>query len=99
MDEFVTLGYLGTLGGCVGVVTLVTQVAKQYVDISPKWWVLIVSVTVVMIRQAVFVGDMSGYGIAEAGVNILICMAAASGLYEFTVKPAEKAIERKQHND
>ena len=90
MDGFVSLGYLGSLAGCLAIVTAFTQIAKMYVDISPKWWVLISSAVVIAIRQWLVLGDLSPHGLAEAAINFGICICAASGLYEFAVKPAEK---------
>ena len=93
MDGFVSLGYLGSLAGCLAIVTAFTQIAKGYVNINPKWWVLISSVVVIAIRQWLILGDLSAHGIAEALINLGICICAASGLYEFAVKPAAEKVK------
>ena len=96
MDSFVTVSYLGTLAGCVGIVTLLTQIAKSYIGrINPKWYVFIFSIIVIAIRQGMLIQDLSAAGIAEAFINLGVCMAAASGLYSFTVEPVEEAIEKR----
>ena len=100
MEDFVTLGYLGTLGGCVGIVTLATQVAKNYIgQINPKYYVFFFSTITIGIRQGMVIRDLSPEGIAEGFINLALCMAAASGLYSFTVKPVVQYIENKNEED
>ena len=95
MEEFVSLGYLGTLGGCVAVVTIFTEIIKKYVkNISPKWFVLIVTVIVIALRQALVLSDISPHGITEAFINAGICLCAATGLYEFAFKPIEEGMKK-----
>ena len=95
MEEFVTLEYLGALGGCAVIVTIITQVMKQFVNLNPKWWVLIASVAAITVRQIYVIGDVSAYGIIEAAVNLFLCIAASSGAYSYIVKPVEKRLSAK----
>ena len=92
-QEFVTLDYLGTLAGCIAIVTALTQILKLYVpSVGPKWWALIGSIIVIVIRQLFVMQDLSASGWAEAFINLLICIGAASGLYSYLVKPVADKI-------
>jgi hypothetical protein len=97
-EEFVTLDYLGTLAGCIAIVTAFTQIVKTYAPagIPTKWWALIGSVIVIILRQAFLIGDTTPQGIASGFVNLIICLLGATGLYEYAVKPVVAKIAEKK---
>lgn len=92
-QEFVTLAYLGSLAGCVAVVTILTQLLKSYAPkIGAKYYALIGSVIVVVLRQVFVLDDLTAAGWAEAFVNLLICIAASSGANSYIIKPAQATL-------
>lgn len=83
MEEFITIEMLGTLTGCSLIVTLLTQVFKQYIPstIDSKWLALIFSIIVGTLR-IFYVGEFNYAGIVTGIINIFVLLAISIGIYE-----------------
>ena len=90
--EFMTIDIFLTVVGCTSVITLLTQVFKQYLPekIDVKWLALVFSLLVGIIRMCV-VKDFSFEGIVIGIMNTILLLAIAIGEYE-VVKTASTKI-------
>lgn len=86
MTEFLTWELLSTFAGSVAAVTLITQLAKQYLNLDPKWIALAASILVCVAVQAFYLQDFTAAGLVLMGFNILVVLAAAIGSYEIVKK-------------
>lgn len=83
MEEFITIEMLGTLTGCSVIVTLMTQVFKQYLpqNIDTKWLALFFSILVGTLR-IFYIAQFDFEGIVTGIINIIVLLAVSIGLYE-----------------
>lgn len=83
MEEFITIEMLSTLAGCSLIVTLLTQVFKQYIpnSIDTKWLALVFSVIVGILR-IFYIGQYDYSGIVTGILNIFVLLAISIGIYE-----------------
>jgi len=95
--EFVTAEALVSLVGCMGLVSIITQVCKWYIPkkVDPKWYTLVVSILVGLIRQLVIIQDFTFIGWILAIINIFVILASAIGIYETIIKPIQTKVEHK----
>lgn len=98
MNEFINLGYLGSLTGCVAVVILLTQFFKEiidkYVKIPTKYVTFLFSL-VTMLAYQLGTNTFTFKGIYILLLNAIIVTLTATGGYEYTVKPIT---EKKQES-
>jgi len=96
MDNFISSELLASFVGCVAAVTAVTQVLKYFIPIKdPKWYSLGAAIVIVLLANVIIPGDFSLVNIIVSLINVLIVAGAAVGLFEYTVKPVERAIKNK----
>lgn len=83
MNEFISVEILGTIAGCSAIITLLTQVFKQYLPekVDTKWLALIFSILVGILR-IVYVGVFDFAGITSGILNIFVLLGVSVGLYE-----------------
>lgn len=83
MNEFVSIEILGTIAGCSAIITVFTQVLKQYLPekIDTKWLALVFSIIVGVLR-IVYVGQFDFAGIVSGIFNIFILLSISIGIYE-----------------
>ena len=83
MNEFVSIEILGTIAGCSAIITLLTQVFKQYLPekIDTKWLALVFSILIGVLR-IVYVGQFDFSGIVSGIINIFILLSISIGIYE-----------------
>lgn len=83
MNEFISIEVLGTIAGCSAIITLFTQVCKQYLPekIDTKWLALVFSCIIGVLR-IVYIGQYDFAGIVSGIINIFILLSVAIGIYE-----------------
>lgn len=83
MSEFISIEILGTIAGCSAIITLLTQVFKQYLPekFDTKWLALIFSIIIGGLR-IVYVGQFDFAGIVSGIINIFVLLGVSVGLYE-----------------
>ena len=83
MNEFISIEILGTIAGCSAIITLLTQVFKQYLPekFDTKWLALIFSIIIGGLR-IVYVGQFDFAGIVSGIINIFVLLGVSVGLYE-----------------
>lgn len=83
MNEFVSIEILGTIAGCSAIITLLTQVFKQYLPekIDTKWLALVFSILIGVLR-IVYVGQFDFSGIVSGIINVFILLSISIGIYE-----------------
>ncbi|MCL2563767.1 MAG: hypothetical protein FWE08_07000 [Oscillospiraceae bacterium] len=82
LNGFITPEFLGTFSGAVAVVTLLTQLVKNFVTIAdPKWIALTLAGAVSAVKQFAL-GDFSAAGWILAGLNTVVIAGAAIGMFE-----------------
>lgn len=83
MADFVSIEILGTMAGCSIIITLITQVLKNYLPekIDTKWLALLIS-TIIGILRMLYIGDYSMDGIISGILNIFVLLASSIGVYE-----------------
>jgi hypothetical protein len=94
VTEFFTLDWLGTAAGMVAFVALMVEVCKFLVpvEVSPKWYCIGWSI-VAMTANALWINPVvDGAGIFAAVVNTLLVAVAATGTFEYAIKPIERKI-------
>lgn len=98
MNEFINLGYLGSLTGCVAVVILLTQFFKEiidkYVKIPTKYVTFLFSL-ITMLAYQIGTNTFSFKNIYILLLNAIIITLTACGGYEYTVKPIKEKKEEK----
>jgi len=81
MNDFLSWEFLGTFAGAATFVTLMTQVAKQFINVDPKWislaFSMIVSLGMVSLKD-----EWTAAAVVMALLNALFVTGAAVGLYE-----------------
>lgn len=94
MNDFVSIEVLGTIAGCSAIITLLTQVFKQYLPekVDTKWLALIFSVVIGVLR-IVYVGQYDFAGIVSGIFNIFILLSISVGIYELGGTAIEKIKE------
>jgi len=82
LNDFITLEFLGSFSSTVAVVTLLTQLVKNFVtEIDPKWIALVLAGVVSSIKQLA-TGDLSAISWMLAGLNAFAIAGAAIGTFE-----------------
>ncbi len=83
MNEFINIEILGTIAGCSAIITLLTQVFKQYLPekFDTKWLALIFSVIIGGLR-IIYVGQYDFAGIVSGIINIFVLLGVSIGIYE-----------------
>ena len=83
MNEFISIEILGTIAGCSAIITLLTQVFKQYLPekFDTKWLALIFSVIIGGLR-IIYVGQYDFAGIVSGIINIFVLLGVSIGIYE-----------------
>lgn len=83
MNEFISIEILGTIAGCSAIITLLTQVFKQYLPekFDTKWLALIFSIIIGGLR-IIYVGQFDFAGIVSGIINIFVLLGVSVGLYE-----------------
>lgn len=105
MTEFFTLDWLGTAAGMVAFVALMTEVCKFLVrrPVDPKWYCIGWAAAAMLVSSLWLNPVTDGPGVFTAFINLLLVATAATGTFEFAIKPAEKKIaqvrEQKQQAD
>lgn len=94
MNEFVSIEILGTIAGCSAIITLLTQVFKQYLPekFDTKWLALIFSVIIGGLR-IIYVGQYDFAGIVSGIINMFILLSISIGIYEIGGSAVEKIKE------
>lgn len=97
MNEFLTLDIFGTFAGMIIFITVLTQALKYFIplEINPKIYAIVLS-AVANVANLVFINHTyTAESIFLMIVNIFIVAFAASGGYEYAVKPIERKLEIK----
>ena len=83
MNEFVSIEILSTIAGCSVIITLLTQIFKQYLPekFDTKWLALIFSVIIGGLR-IIYVGQYDFAGIVSGIINIFVLLGVSIGIYE-----------------
>lgn len=83
MNDFISIEILGTIAGCSAIITLLTQVFKQYLPekFDTKWLALIFSVIIGGLR-IIYVGQYDFAGIVSGVINIFVLLGVSIGIYE-----------------
>ena len=83
MNEFISIEILGTIAGCSAIITLFTQIFKQYLPekFDTKWLALIFSVIIGGLR-IIYVGQYDFAGIVSGIINIFVLLGVSIGIYE-----------------
>ena len=83
MNEFIGIEILSTIAGCSAIITLLTQVFKQYLPekFDTKWLALIFSVIIGGLR-IIYVGQYDFAGIVSGIINIFVLLGVSIGIYE-----------------
>lgn len=83
MNEFISIEILGTIAGCSAIITLLTQIFKQYLPekFDTKWLALIFSVIIGGLR-IIYVGQYDFAGIVSGIINIFVLLGVSIGIYE-----------------
>ena len=94
MNEFVNIEILGTIAGCSAIITLFTQVFKQYLPekVDTKWLALVFSVVIGVLR-VIYVGQYDFAGIVSGVINMFILLSISIGIYEIGGSAIEKIKE------
>lgn len=92
MTDFISIEALSTIAGCSTIITLLTQIFKQYLpeNVDTKWIALALSVCIGVIR-IIFIGQFDFDGIVAGIINIFVLLGIAIGIYEVG-KSARKII-------
>lgn len=84
-NEWITLSSLGTFGGTVFAVTLMSQFLKGYVDhmtkVPTRFLVLVLAWVVLVGRRTVMTGDLTGAGLFLDFLNGFLVALAAMGTH------------------
>ena len=101
MTEFTNIDILLTLAGCVTLTTIFTEMCKLYIKkaIDPKWYSLAFSFVFVTARQIFIVKDNTVVGWFMTGVNVVVCLLSAVGMFETIGKVLEQVIASKSNSD
>ena len=99
MNELLTWGYVASFGGMIAIVTTMTQVIKQYININPKWIALIATVAMQVLVQIFYYKDFSVNGIVLGVVNIFSVLLGAIGTHQTVIKPAKNMMQKGADND
>ena len=97
--EFLTIGAIASLAGCVALATIFTQIFKYYIktNLDPKWFTLGWSIILVIARQLFVVQLFTAQDWFLCFMNIIVCVGTAIGVgYESIVKPIQKMLENKK---
>lgn len=83
MNQFISIEILGTIAGCSAIITLLTQIFKQYLPekFDTKWLALIFSVIIGGLR-IIYVGQYDFAGIVSGIINIFVLLGVSIGIYE-----------------
>ena len=83
MNEFVSIEVLSTIAGCSVIITLLTQIFKQYLPekFDTKWLALIFSVIIGGLR-IIYIGQYDFAGIVSGIINIFVLLGVSIGIYE-----------------
>lgn len=91
MNDFVSIEILGTIAGCSAIITVLTQVLKQYLpeNLDTKWLALVFSIIIGVLR-IIYVGQFDFAGIVSGIFNIFILLSISIGIYEIGGSAVEK---------
>ena len=91
MNDFVSIEILGTIAGCSAIITVLTQVLKQYFpkSLDTKWLALAFSIIIGVLR-IIYVGQFDFAGIVSGIFNIFILLSISIGIYEIGGSAVEK---------
>lgn len=91
MNDFVSIEILGTIAGCSAIITVLTQVLKQYLpeNLDTKWLALVFSIIIGVLR-IIYVGQFDFAGIVSEIFNIFILLSISIGIYEIGGSAVEK---------
>jgi hypothetical protein len=89
--ELFDLASLGTLAGVVAAVSLMVQICKYLLpfNLNPKIYCLVWSAIFTAARLLWVIPPTSPADYFAAGVNLLIIAVAATGTFEFAIKPLQ----------
>ena len=90
MNIFFSMEFLSSFAGAVLAVTLLTQVAKQYINLNPKWISLIFSFAIVF--SVGIVSGMTAEKLVLAVFNSLLVVGNSTGAYKHIIEPIENKI-------
>ena len=96
MDNFLSFEQMGTFGGMVLACTVIVQVLKQYINVSPRWLNLIVSAILTAGVQILYKGDLGVQGIFLAVLNWIAVTGAAGGAFDYLIQPVQKYVGGKE---
>lgn len=90
-SEFFDLASLGTLAGVVAAVSLMVQICKYLLpfNLNPKIYCLVWSAIFTAARLLWVIPPTSPADYFAAFVNLLIIAVAATGTFEFAIKPLQ----------
>lgn len=97
MSNFVDIGILGTIAGSSAVITMLTQVMKQYLpkNVDTKWLALVFSIIIGVVR-IIYIGQFDFNGIVSGIFNIFILLSVSIGIYEIGDSVSDKFISHKK---
>lgn len=83
MNDFISIEILGTIAGCSAIITLLTQIFKEFLpeNLDTKWLALVFSLIIGVLR-IVYVGQFDFAGIVSGIINIFVLLGVAIGIYE-----------------
>lgn len=83
MNEFISIELLGTTTGCSVIITLLTQVFKEYLpkNVNTKWLALVFSIIIGVLR-IYYLQQFDFTGIVSGILNIFVLLAISIGIYE-----------------
>lgn len=83
MTDFISIETLSTIAGCSAIITLLTQIFKQYLpeNVDAKWIAFALSICIGVIR-IIFIGQFDFDGIVAGIINIFVLLGMAVGIFE-----------------
>ncbi len=99
MNGVLTWEYVASFGGMTVIVTTITQVIKQYININPKWIALIATVILQAMVQIFYYNDFSANGIILGIINIFAVLLGSIGTHQAVIKPAKDMIQKGADKD
>ena len=83
MNDFISIEILGTIAGCSAIITLLTQIFKEFLpeNLDTKWLALVFSLIIGVLR-IIYVGQFDFAGIVSGIINIFVLLGVAIGIYE-----------------
>ncbi len=94
VNEFFTLGWLGSISGVVAAVSIMVQITKYMLplNLNPKYYCLIWSAVFTMARLLWVVPPSSPADWFAGLINLFLIAVAATGTYEYAIKPLQGSL-------